>query len=411
MLNHREDCRVCHGKDVVRFLSLGNVPLAGGFIKEEQIPQEQKFPLDVYFCRACSLVQIMDIVPPEILFMDYRYLSSVTKTLREHFERHARELVSEYGLGGDSLAVEIGCNDGVLLKPLEDLGVKGIGFEPAENIAKVAKAKGLEVITDFFSERTAEKLRSEKGNADMLLANNVFAHIDDIDDIMKGIQTLLKDDGVFVFEVHYIVDLIEKVQYDTIYHEHLCYYSVKALQALMNRYGMQITRVKRIPIHSGSISVHAKKIGKNNVDRSVADLIRLEESLGLHDEKGYRKFAENVERKKKELAGLIKKLKYENKKIIAYGAPGRGTILLNYCNLGKDLIDYVVDESPERYGRVMPGVHIPIFQPKRLREDRERPDYILILAWSYFEEITKKEKWFADEGGKFIMPLPEVKVV
>jgi len=410
MLNHRNDCRGCHSRDVVKFLSLGDMPLAGGFIREEQIPQEQKFPLDVYFCRNCSLVQVLDIVPPDILFRDYRYLSSVTRTLREHFAQHAKELVSDYRLGKDSLAVEIGSNDGVLLKPLVDLGVPSVGFEPAENIAKVARGKGLDVITDFFSERTAKAFAQKRGKADIVLANNVFAHIDDIDGIMEGIRLLLKDDGAFVFEVHYIADLVEKVQYDTIYHEHLCYYSVKALQALMNRYGMEITRVKRIPIHSGSISVHAKKKG-GKVDKSVAELLRLEEKLGLHGEKAFMDFGEKVELKRDELATLLRKLKSENRKIIAYGAPGRGTILVNYCGLGKDLLDYVIDESPERYGRVMPGVHVPIYPPQKLREDAERPDYILLLAWSYKDEIMKKERWFSDAGGRFIMPLPEVRII
>lgn len=412
MLNHRDDCRVCHSKNVIKFLSLGKVPLAGGFIKEEQIPKEQKFPLDVYFCKNCSLVQIMDVVPNEVLFKDYRYLSSVTKTLRNHFEKHAKDLVSRYNLDKNSKVLEIGSNDGVLLKPLKELGISCIGFEPAKNVAKIAKSKGLAIIEEFFSEETAKAFLNKKGKVDMILASNVFAHIDYIDSVMKGIDLLLKENGVYVFEVHYIVDLIEKIQYDTIYHEHLCYYSVKALQTLMKRFGMEITFVKRIPIHSGSISVHAKRIKADNViDKSVNDLIKLEKSMNLHNEEGFKEFAKRVKEKKEELVSLIKKLKSENKKIIAYGAPGRGTIMINYCNLGKDLIDYVIDESPERYGRLMPGKHIPIYPPSKLREDKKNPDYVLILAWSYVKEIMEKEKEFLLNGGKFIIPLPKVNII
>ena len=412
MLRHREDCRACHSKDVVKFLSLGDIPLAGGFVKEEEIPEEKKYPLEVYFCRNCSLAQIMDIVPPDILFKDYRYLSSVMLTLAKHFEMHAKDVVSRYNLDKNSFAVEIGPNDGVLMKPLQDFGINVVGFEPAENIAEIAVSKGLQIIKDYFTENNATKLVESHGKADVILANNVFAHIDDIDEIMKGISKLLKDEGVFIFEVHYIIDLIEKLQFDTIYHEHLMYYSIKALQKIMNRYGMEIVDVKRIPIHSGSISVHAKKTNiMNNIDSSVLNLLGLEYSLGLHSEEAYFEFADKVKEIKNELLTLINDHKSKNKRIICYGAPGRGTTLLNYVGIDKKQIDYVIDQSPERYGRFMPGVQIPIYPPERLREEINPPDYALILAWSYEEEILKKEQDFISKGGKFIIPLPKIKVI
>ena len=238
MLKHRKDCRVCHSKDVVKFFSLGDIPLAGGFIKENEISKEKKYSLDVYFCRDCSLVQIIDFVPADILFEDYRYLSSVMETLVKHFEMHSKDLVSKYNLNKNSLAVEIGPNDGVLMKPLQDFGINIFGFEPAENIAKIATSRGLQIINDYFTKNNVIELIKTHGKADIILANNVFAHVDDIDEIMKGISKLLKNEGVFVFEVHYIVDLIEKLQFDTIYHEHLMYYSIKSLKKLMNRYDM-----------------------------------------------------------------------------------------------------------------------------------------------------------------------------
>jgi SAM-dependent methyltransferase len=412
VLNHRDDCRVCHGKDVVKFLSLGDMPLAGGFIREADIPNERRYPLDVFFCRNCSLVQVMDTVPAEVLFKDYRYLSSSTQTLVSHFEKHASDLVKMYGFDGRSLAVEIGPNDGILMAPLASRGLRVYGFEPAENIARVAVSRGLNIIVDFFTEKNARDFVKLHGKVDLILANNVFAHIDDIDEVMKGILALLGDDGVFVFEVHYILDLIEKMQFDTIYHEHLCYYSVKALQTLLGRFGMEITRISRIPIHSGSISVHAKrKSAKSDIDSSVGELLDTEAKHGLHGEPAYKGFQKKVNAVRDEIRSVIKKISADGKKIVCYGAPGRGTIFLNYVGLGRDVIDYAVDESPERYGRVVPGVHIPIYPPKKFREDIPRPDYALILAWSYESEIIRKEKQFLAGGGKFIVPLPKVRIV
>jgi SAM-dependent methyltransferase len=412
MLEHRADCRVCHGKNVVKFLSLGQVPLAGDFVKEEEISKVKKYPLEVYFCRDCSLVQIMDIVPADVLFKDYRYLSSVMTTLKEHFEAHAREIVSRYNLNKNSFLVEIGPNDGVLMKPLQELGMNVVGFEPAENIAKIASSKGLKIINDYFTKNNASKLVKSHGKADVILANNVMAHIDNIDEIMEGVSELLKDDGVFILEVHYIVDLIEKVQFDTIYHEHLMYYSMKALQRLMNRYGMEIVDVKRIPIHSGSISVHAKKINKSNeIYPAVHELMNLESSSGFYSEKIYFEFADKVKKVKNNLLKLINDLKSKNKRIICYGAPGRGTIFLNYLGITRKQIDYVIDQSPERFGRFVPGVNIPIYPPEVLEKELIPPDYALILAWSYEDEIINKERKFIARGGRFIIPLPDIRVI
>lgn len=409
MLIHRDNCRVCKSKDVISFLDLGLVPSAGGFIKKEDIPKEKLYPLKVYFCRNCSLVQVMDIIPPEELFLDYRYLSSTTITLHKHFEELAKKLKDKYKLGKDALVLEIGTNDGVFLKPMADLGVRTLGFEPAKNISKIATAKGLRIVNDFFNEKNAKETLKKDGNADMIVANNVFAHIDDLDDVMKGIKTMLKDEGVFVFEVHYIVDLLEKVQYDTIYHEHLCYYSVHALQHLMNRWNMEIVDVERIPIHSGSIRVYTKNKGKEKISKNVFDLIELENEKGIKDIKTYIDFSNKVEKKKGELVKLLKSLKKDGKIIVGYGAAGRATILLSYCKIGPDLLDYVVDESPERVGRVIPGVHILILRPDKISESK--PDFIMILAWSYSEEIIDKQKEFIKKGGKVIIPLPEIKII
>ena len=408
MLIHKDNCRVCKSKDLIQFLDLGIMPSAGGFLKKEDISKEKLYPLNVYFCRNCGLVQILDIIPAKELFLDYRYLSSATITLSKHFQDLAKKIKERYNLNKDSLVVEIGSNDGVFLKPMSDLSIKTLGFEPAKNIAKIAENKGLDIVNDFFTEENAKKA-AEKGKADIIVASNVFAHIDDLDDVMKGIKAILKGTGVFVFEVHYIVDLIEKIQYDTIYHEHLCYYSVKSLQHLMERFGMEIIDVERIPIHSGSIRVCAMNKDKEKIKDIVKELLELENDRGLHEKESYTKFSEEVKKKRKELITLLRRLKEQGKKIIGYGAAGRGTILLNYCKIDASILDYIVDISPERAGRFMPGMHIPIVTPNKIKEIK--PDYALILAWSYTKEIMNKEKEFIEKGGKFIIPLPEVKIV
>ncbi|HLD02793.1 MAG TPA: class I SAM-dependent methyltransferase [Candidatus Nanoarchaeia archaeon] len=413
MINHRNNCRGCHSANVMKVISLGDSALAGGFIHKEDIPKERKFPLEVYFCKDCSLVQLLDLVPPDVLFKDYRYLSSVSNTMKNHFIDYAKALKEKYSLTNDSLVVEFGSNDGVLLKPLQDIGVKCLGVEPAANIAKVAMERGLDVIVDYFSESLAKEIIKKYGKADIITGNNVFAHIDDIDGVMNAVVSLLKDDGSYVFQVHYLVDLIQKMQYDTIYHEHFCYYSVKALQTLMERFGMEIFHVDRVSLHEGSIRVHAKKISsrKNNVDETVAGLIKLEESLGLFSEKAYMDFEKKMQKSRKDLVDMLVRLKKEGKKLVGYGAPGRGTTLVNYCKIDSKLLDYTTDESPERVGRVMPGTHIPIIHVSKFREDSKMPDYALMLAWSYKKEILGKEKTFLEKGGKFIVPLPSIQVI
>lgn len=409
MTIHRNDCRGCRSTDVIKFLDLGLMPKAGSFLTEEQVSTEPKYQLDVYVCRRCSLVQILDIIPQEVLFTNYQYLSSITRTLREHFSEYAKEIHKRF-LGKDSLVVEIGSNDGVLLQPFNALGISAIGVEPATNVAEIAKKKGLSVINKFFNREVAMEIRSNYGRAKVICANNVFAHIDDLDEVLLGLRDLLEDNGVFVFEVHYLLDLLEKYQYDTIYHEHLCYYSLTALSHLLERFGMVIFDVKRISTHSGSIRVYAKT--KFNNSYPVHEIVRRmieEEKEVVYDLNKYFIFAESLKQKRWQLCELLWAIKKVGKKIVGYGAAGRGTILINYCNIGKDLLDYVVDESPTRRGFLMPGKHIPIVGPERIKVDM--PDYILLLAWSYENEVVSKEKAFVNKGGKFIIPLPDVRLL
>lgn len=410
-IKHRDDCRICKSKDLVKFLSFGKMPLAGGFIKKDEIKNEKTYPLDVFFCRNCKEVHLLDVVSADTLFKDYRYLSSVTKTLSEHFQDYAKTMKERFNLNEKSLVVEFGSNDGVLQKPFKDLGILAVGVEPATNIAKIAKERGLEVINDYFDTKTAERILKAYGKADLICANNTFAHIDDMHEIMKAIKILLKENGIFVFEVHYLVDLLDKYQYDMIYHEHLMYHSVTALSYLLKLFGMVIFDAKRIPIHSGSIRVYAKNIGNGRepVRGIINELLELEKKMGLDREETFFKFASEVVVKRDKIIEIVKNLKLKGKRIVGYGASGRATIHLNFCNLSPKEIAYVVDMSPERNGRLIPGVHILIADPEILKEDN--PDYAILFAYNYEKEVLDKEKDFINRGGKFIIPLPVVRII
>lgn len=403
-------CRICNGTDLVKFLDFGKMPLAGGFIKPEDAGQDEAYPLAVYFCRTCKEVQLLDVVAPEILFKDYRFLASTTKTLSTHFSNYAKEMKERF-LSEDSFVVEFGSNDGVLLKPFMDIGVEVVGVEPASNIAEIARSKGCIVINDFFNQESAQKIIDQYGQADMVCANNVFAHIDDMHEVMKAIKMLLKPDGVYVFEVHYLLDLLNTLQYDMIYHEHLMYHSFTALTYLLDIFDMEIFEVKRTPIHSGSIRIYSrnKNDRKENIDSSVGEILKLEKEAGLDKEGTFFKFAQAVIKKGVEIKNMVEKLKSEGKKIVGYGASGRAVIHMNFSSLGKDRIDYVVDESAERIGRLIPGVHVPIVSPEIFRKDKI--DYAVLFAYNYEKEILEKEKDFIKTGGKFIIPIPEIRVV
>jgi len=407
---HNDTCRFCGSPDMVKFIEMGNMPLAGGFLRKEDIPDEKLYPLDVYFCKECYLVQLLDVVPKETLFEEYFYMSSTTRTLSQHFENLAKMLKERF-LKDGSLVVEIGSNDGVLLRPLKHMKISSVGFEPAKNIAKIAKSYGLNIINDYFTEKSASKAAKKEGRADVVSASNVFAHIEDLHDVVRGVKAVLKDDGVFIFEVHYLLDLIEKMQYDTIYHEHLYYHSIIALQNFFKKFGMEIFDVERIPIHEGSIRVFVKNAANKNqrILTSVGKLADLERKSGLDAPPTFVEFGEKVREHKSKLTSLLRKLKSDGKKIVGYGAPGRGNTLLNYCGIGKDILDYVTDESPVRMGKFIPGMHIPIISPENI--GKTKPDFALMIAWSYMNEILSKEQDFIKRGGRFIVPLPSPKII
>ena len=410
-MHTRSDCRICHSTNIEKYLDFGEMPLAGGFLTKEQLKEEQLFPLNVYYCKNCTASEVLDIVPREILFKQYFYMSSATKTLSEHFERFAKEIKEKYLKNRRGLVLEIGSNDGILLKPLMDLGVNALGVDPALNVVRIAEEKGCRVVKEFFTPEVAEKISKKEGQAEIITASNVFAHVDDMDELMKAIKIMLAEEGTFVIEVHYVLDLVKKMQYDTIYHEHFSYYTVKSLQRLFERYGMEIFKVERIPIHAGSIRVFSRNKRKRNkaIERQVKALLEEEKKAGLHSFNAYVEFAEKVKKQKNQLNSILSKLKKEGKKIVGYGAAGRGNTLLNYCKIGRETLDYVVDASPLRQNKFIPGMHIPIVAPEKMRESP--PDYALLLAWSYFNEVMKKEQEFLKKGGKFVIPLPRPRII
>jgi len=403
-------CRICESKNLKIFLRFGDMPLAGGFVKKKDLHKERTYPLTVAFCKKCKETQILETIPSSVLFKDYRFVSSTTTTLSKHFVAYAKTMKNRF-LKKNSLVVEFGSNDGILLKPFKDLGIKAIGVEPAKNIAKLARKRGCNVINDFFNLTTAKKIKNKNGSASLVCANNVFAHIDNMHEPMKGIKFLLKKEGIFVFEVHYLMDLLEQFQFDMIYHEHMMHHSLTALSYLLNSFNMEIFDVLRIPIHAGSIRVYAqnKKDGKEKIKPIVKKLFKLEKSKKITQYKTLLKFGKDTYKKRNSLIKLIKKLKSQGKKIIGYGASGRATVHINFCKFDNKTIEYVIDASHERQGRFIPGMKIPIVSPSKLKNDN--PDYAILFAYNYFNEVIKKENNFIKNGGKFIVPLPEPKII
>lgn len=403
---------VCKAQSLHRFLSLGSTPLANAFLKKEDINlSEPSYPLEVLFCNTCSLVQLNYTVSSELMFKNYVYVSSTSDALREHFRGLAEEAVKLFIKSKDDLIIDIGSNDGTLLKEFKKFNVRVLGVEPATNIAKIANSEGIETINKFFNESVATKILEEKGNTRIITATNVFAHVADLDGFVKGVYKLLDDYGVFIVETPYLVDLIQNTEFDTIYHEHLRYYSIQPLKILFERHNMKIFDVKRVPVHGGTIRVFIKRDTNHEFEEksSVKEFIYLEKGLKLYSVERYLEFAKNVENIKRDLLDLLKLLKSEGKHIVGYGAAAKGNTLLNYCKIDTNLLDYIVDKNPHKQSLFAPGTHIPVFPPEKLLEDK--PDYMLILAWNFADEIIKQQKGFKDAGGKFIIPIPKPKIV
>ncbi len=410
-LIHRTTCRICRSAKLELILSFGPTPLANAFLDErDRYGSELSFPLDVYLCKDCGFVQLLDVVNPVVLFKDYVYVSSTSPVFVEHFETFAKQASLKLGLSKKSFVVDIGSNDGILLKPFKKLGVRVLGVEPDTIIAGFARKAGVPTISEFFTPKTAKKIVKQYGSADIVTATNVFAHIDDIHEVMLGVKILLKKEGVFVMEASYLVDVLEKNLFDTVYHEHLSYYSVSALKIFFEGAGMKIVDVERVASHGGSLRVFAqKKEASGTPSSSVGKLLALEKRLKLQDEETYRAYELRILINRAKLLTLLTGLKKDGKRIAGYGAPAKGNTLLNFFSIGKELLDYIVDDSPHKQGKHTPGKRIPVVASTRLINDP--PDYLLILAWNFAPSIIAKNETFRKKGGKFIIPVPTPRII
>ena len=401
-------CRSCDSPKLTSFLDLGTTPLADRLLAEEELGDpELVAPLDVVLCEDCSLVQITETVSPEILFCrNYPYFSSVSKALMEHFGSSARQILEERKLGADSLVVEAASNDGYMLKHFVEAGVPVLGIDPADGPAKKAQASGVKTLNTFFTKELAEELFEQGNRADVFLANNVLAHVADLNGFTAGVARLLKDDGVAVIECPYLLDLIEHCEFDTIYHQHLCYFSITALVNLFRRHGLSLNKVIRTTIHGGSLRLFIEKSEK--MDASVISLLEREKALGVDALPYYETFASRVEKLKTDLIALLEKVKGEGKRIAGYGAAAKGCTLLSYCGVDSKYLDYIVDLNPVKQGQYFTGTTLKIEPPEKLLEDK--PDAVMIIAWNFANEIMKQQQAYRDQGGFFIIPVPEVRV-
>ncbi len=406
-----KNCRICNGNSFTKYLNLGSTPAADAFIKEEyKSLNDPVYPLEVCLCNDCGISQLNYTVDPKILYQnDYPYESSTTKTGRLHFDQFGESVVQKAELNSDDLVIDIGSNVGVLLGAYQKRGCKVLGIEPSTHIAESANQNGVETINDFISIDLAKKIVANKGQASVINITNVFAHINDLEGLMKAVDLLLTNNGMFVIEAPHFLNLIEGLVYDTIYHEHLLYISVKPLNSFFNRFGFEVFDVKEVSIHGGSIRIFICRKGEHNLTNSVNQIIEKEEKANLFDISRLNTFSEQVREHKKQLRELLLEIKKNGKSIAAVSAPAKGMTLLNYCEIDSNIIDFITEKSSLKIGKYSPGAHIPIFSDEKLYE--KQPDFALLLAWNFADEIIENLSDFKNSGGKFIIPIPKPKII
>jgi len=400
-----DSCRICKGNRLTKFLSLGNQPHCNSFLRADQLDgQEPYWPLELLYCADCHLVQLSCVVEPEIMFRNYIYVSGTTKTLTEHFRSIAAQLVAQYQTRPDSLVVDIGSNDGTYLREFKHLGMRVLGVDPAINVAKVANEQGIVTINDYFGERIARQIRQKKGPAKLITAAGVFFHIDDMDDVCSGVRYLLDEQGVFHIQAIYLGSILEQTSFDNVYHEHVSYYMLNPLIHLLNRFNLTVFKVEHSPIHGGSLLVYVCHGSAYPIHESVKTLVAYEHEKGWDRLTSYEQFAERVKKVRGDLVDMLREIKSRGKRIAAYGAPAKGNTLLNYCRIGPDILDYAAEKAHLKIGLYTPGMHIPVIDEAEAMKNP--PDYFLLLAWNFKDELLHKNQAYRAQGGKFILPIP-----
>ena len=403
-------CILCAGSTVGQFLDLGNRALANRFLSEADLSvPEPRHPLRVGFCNDCGHVQLLDEVPPTEMFTDYLYVSSASTTLKEHLYDLSDIVVGRYRPNATDLVIDIGCNDGTLLGGFQRHGVRVLGVDPAKNLADLTADSGIDRYVGFFNSETSKVIENKWGKASIITATNTFPHIPNLPDFIEGIQTVLAPEGVLVLEMHYLIDILEQVAFDTIYHEHVSYWSLGAAITLFEKYGMTVVNAERLPLHHGQLRLSVQRSESGTTMDSVKNLLSKEDQMGVRDFATYEQFASQALKIKQDLGELLTDLLNQGKKVVGYGAPAKGNTLLGFLGIGPDTIPYIADISTLKQGLYTPDTHIPIVSPQHMLQ--LQPDYMLLLAWNFVDEIIEQQTDFRSTGGQFIVPVPEVKII
>ena len=411
VIHRRSDCRGCGSPDLELVFSLRPSPIGDAYVTQERLEVPQpSYPIDLFMCKQCGLAQLLDVIDPEILYGEYIYVTASSMGLAEHFSSYVNSVTNRCRLSPGSLVIDVGSNDGTLLREFQKLGMNVLGIEPATHIAAQATADGIKTIGQFFTPALAEQVVAEYGHAKLVTANNVFANIDDLKSWVDAVNKLLADDGVFVFESYYLADLIQNMVFDFIYHEHLSAFSVKPIQALFDRVGLELIAVERVPTKGGSLRYFVQRPqGKRLAnDGSVTEMLALEDRMGLYSKETYLAFASKINGLKEKTREFLAKAKDEGKSVAGFGASITGTTLIYHFEIG-GYIDYLVDDNQAKQGRFSPGLHLPVLPTSVLRE--RKPDYVVVLAWRFAEPFISKNRAYLEGGGRFIIPVPEFKVI